>query len=608
LGVNVANLTFYNSTYGIGTDSSDLVLFTGQGVSFKANAYNGTTYMKISNTGNVGIGTTTPSAKFAITGTAGTGDIFAIASSTEARLFTVKSTGNVGIGTATPSSKLDVYYDANNQYNFNQGYLTMTRTSSGSVTTLDSAYAGTASNGAQLHNTNAVSLGAGAFNRALLVNSSGNVGIGTTTPASILTIGSGQITTPIGSASAPSYSFSGFTNQGMYSVSTNVLGFSQGGAVRFQVFAGGVESSAQVRGAGGSAGTPTFAGANDTNTGIFFLGSDVMGLATGGTERLRIDATGNVGIGTTTPSAKFALTGTAGTSDIFAIASSTETRLFTVKSTGDVGIGTTTPTQKLSVVGNAQFTAVASGAYAFDLNLTSDGTLTTSASDQRLKENITQLDSTEILSKILLLKPTSFDWKSNSVHDIGLIAQEVELIFPELVFTNKTDGYKGINYSRLPALLISAVQEISHKLDSVLAWFAEDRFNVQGDICVDDVCVTKEQFKQLLQNGGGQSNSNPPTEDDNDNNAPPADNTDEDSGDNPIEDTEGGSDTPEPPAPDETPAPTDNGDSSPAPEPSSDSDTGDNDSSSDSSSSDSSGDSGSSEGGSDSSGGADSSI
>jgi hypothetical protein len=58
--------------------------------------------------GNVGIGTTTPSAKLHITGIAGTGDIFAISSSTNSRLFTVASTGFVGIGTTSPASLLYV--------------------------------------------------------------------------------------------------------------------------------------------------------------------------------------------------------------------------------------------------------------------------------------------------------------------------------------------------------------------------------------------------------------------------------------------------------------------------------------------------------------------
>jgi len=179
---------------------------------------------------------------------------------------------------------------------------------------------------------------------------------------------------------------------------------------------------------------------------------------------------------------------------------------------GDVGIGTITPAQKLDVAGNAKFSAVGSGAYAFDLNLTSDGTLTTSSSDERLKENVLTLDSDDILEKINQLNPSSFEWKSNNSPDIGLIAQEVESVFPGLVFTNPTDGYKGINYSRLSTLAISAIQEVDKRLEVIRGYITETgeglvaifkeltvgKLNIDGDVCVDDVCITKEQFKNLL--------------------------------------------------------------------------------------------------------------
>lgn len=127
---------------------------------------------------------------------------------------------------------------------------------------------------------------------------------------------------------------------------------------------------------------------------------------------------------------------------------------------GNVGIGTTTPGQKLVVVGNARITGVTSGAYASDLNLTADGTLTTSASDIRLKENLVAI-STSTLDKLTQLKAYSFNWITDPTHrtDIGLIAQDVEMLFPELVFTNKSDGYKGVNYSRLAVLAIEGLQE-----------------------------------------------------------------------------------------------------------------------------------------------------
>jgi hypothetical protein len=77
---------------------------------------------------------------------------------------------------------------------------------------------------------------------------------------------------------------------------------------------------------------------------------------TAGNERGRFDATGNLGIGTTTPTAKLFVTGTAGTGDIFAIASSTNARLLTFTSTGRLGLGTTSPTATLAVAGDMSLT------------------------------------------------------------------------------------------------------------------------------------------------------------------------------------------------------------------------------------------------------------
>lgn len=67
----------------------------------------------------------------------------------------------------------------------------------------------------------------------LRITSNGNVGIGTTTPSSSLTLGSGQIEVSVGSASAPSYAFSGYLNTGMY-VNNGNLFFSTGGTNRGQ--------------------------------------------------------------------------------------------------------------------------------------------------------------------------------------------------------------------------------------------------------------------------------------------------------------------------------------------------------------------------------------
>ncbi len=131
----------------------------------------------------------------------------------------------------------------------------------------------------------------------------------------------------------------------------------------------------------------------------------------------------------------------------------------TVLKNGNTGIGTQSPSQKLDVNGNARFRSVGSGAYNNPLNITSDGTLTTATSDVRLKEEISTLENA--LTKVMQLRGVSFKWKKEPSMGkrIGFIAQEIEQVFPELVFTNETDGYKGVNYAEMTAVLVEAMKE-----------------------------------------------------------------------------------------------------------------------------------------------------
>ncbi|OFX82274.1 MAG: hypothetical protein A2W99_09460 [Bacteroidetes bacterium GWF2_33_16] len=140
---------------------------------------------------------------------------------------------------------------------------------------------------------------------------------------------------------------------------------------------------------------------------------------------------------------------------------------FTILKNGKVAIGHDAPIEMLDVNGNARIRAIASGIYLGPVNRTADGTLTTATSDIRLKENVTTLSNG--LNKVLQLRGVNFNWKSdeNTTTKIGFIAQEVQKVLPELVFVNPTDGYFGVNYAEMTAVLVEAVKEQQNQIEKL---------------------------------------------------------------------------------------------------------------------------------------------
>jgi len=96
---------------------------------------------------------------------------------------------------------------------------------------------------------------------------------------------------------------------------------------------------------------------------------------------------------------------------------------------------------------------------------------TSAASDKKFKENIKTIPYG--LNEVLKMNPVEFDWKEkrNKAHDIGVIAQEIEKIIPEVVKESKElnsdETFKSVDYSKMVAVLIKAVQEQQVQIDEL---------------------------------------------------------------------------------------------------------------------------------------------
>jgi hypothetical protein len=147
--------------------------------------------------------------------------------------------------------------------------------------------------------------------------------------------------------------------------------------------------------------------------------------------------------------------------------SSGPTTRMMIEHNGNVGIGAfgpgTPPLEMLHVSGEARVNSC--------VRNSGGGTIAgVCASDERLKRNIGAMRP--MLNNVARLRPVQFAWRADEFpsrafgnqQELGLIAQEVEQVLPELVSTD-ADGFKAVNYTALPLLTIQAVKELKAEND-----------------------------------------------------------------------------------------------------------------------------------------------
>jgi hypothetical protein len=485
--------------------------------------------MRITSGGNVGIGTTNPTAKLEVVGgiNSSTANNFNITSGPYNAIFYNYSTSS------TDYNAIRIYQGATGSA---VGYL-----GTGGSTTANPSFRNTFVVGTQ--NSNDFVLNTTDTER-MRIAANGNVGIGTSIPTGSLHIENTTSTIPIlslgggeaGLDSSDLYVLNSFNTSSGVGYAAKVIGINISGSLTAEniplqrtVWSGVNSATAIVL----SADDPG-AGTDDNAFQIWTSNQGTSGSAL--TQKFSLTSDGNVGIGTTAPVQKLEVSGnvkltTGGyiygdtttpylrlnqtngtylaysTTSVLALLGSVTTlsagssylglitngsERFRIDNSGNVGIGTTNPVNRLDVVGNISCSVITASLFSGSFSGSTFGTsswatnsLTASYLVPTNNYQITNLTASSIsasgtiratnlietstiaakynifplenqLDKIIQLNPVSFNYKLNDQPSIGLIAEEVGKIYPE--FTSETND--AISYGKMVSVLIQSVKEL----------------------------------------------------------------------------------------------------------------------------------------------------
>ena len=341
---------------------------------------------------------------------------------------------------------------------------------------------------------------------------------------------SDQIRASNGSSFFPAYAFSAQNNLGLYRPTANNLGFVTTGSERMRITGdgrvgigfddpdeiltinGNLRAVGRILPSNGTESAPAYSFSSQNNLGLYRPAANALGFVTAGSERMRINSAGNVGIGTLTPGSELHVRrGLSGTSthstSVLAVENNTNafiqlmtpagafsgiyfgspvdsidasvrynflggrelvfrsggnsTRMV-ILTNGNVGIGTTVPTNRLQVAGIVQAT----------------GYIT--SSDRDAKENIQPVSPGEILEKVVALPISTWTFKDepNGIH-IGPMAQD---FFATFGFGNTDTGIMTVDADGVALAAIQALVMEKAELQTRVAELEEENTRLREGI------------------------------------------------------------------------------------------------------------------------------